>query len=66
MGAEVSAVGEQAACIARNGVLAAGWDARSASGVTLNRFCGSGQQAVEHFPTGGSADVQGDPLLTGI
>src|ERR1019366_7849604 len=41
----VSAVGEQAACIARNGVLAAGWDPRTVSGVTLNRFCGSGQQA---------------------
>ncbi len=43
----VSQVGEQGANLARNAVLAAGWpDAVSA--VTLNRFCGSGLQAV-HF-----------------
>jgi acetyl-CoA C-acetyltransferase len=48
----VSAVGEQAACIARNGVLAAGWDPRTVSGVTLNRFCGSGQQAVNFAAMG--------------
>ena len=54
----VSAVGEQAACIARNGVLAAGWDARSASGVTLNRFCGSGQQAVNFSAMGVMAGMQ--------
>jgi acetyl-CoA C-acetyltransferase len=54
----VSAVGEQGACIARNGVLAAGWDARSASGVTLNRFCGSGQQAVNFAAMGVMAGMQ--------
>ena len=54
----VSAVGEQAACIARNGVLAAGCDARSASGVTLNRFCGSGQQAVNFSAMGVMAGMQ--------
>ena len=48
----VSAVGEQAACIARNAVLAARWDPRTASGVTLNRFCGSGQQAVNFAAMG--------------
>ena len=54
----VSAVGEQAACIARNGVLAAGWDPRAASGVTLNRFCGSGQQAVNFAAMGVMAGMQ--------
>ncbi len=60
----VSAVGEQAACIARNGVLAAGWDPRSASGVTLNRFCGSGQQAV-NFAAMGVMSGQQDLVIGG-
>jgi acetyl-CoA C-acetyltransferase len=46
------AVGDQAACIARNAVLAAGWDPRAVSGVSLNRFCGSGQQAVNFAAMG--------------
>ena len=60
----VSAVGEQAACIARNGVLAAGWDPRSAPGVTLNRFCGSGQQAVT-FAAMGIMSGQQDLVIGG-
>jgi len=48
----VSAFGEQGACIARNAVLNAGWPVDSASGVTLNRFCGSGQQAVNFAAMG--------------
>ncbi len=40
----VSEVNEQGANIARNSVLAAGWP-DTATGVTLNRFCGSGAQA---------------------
>jgi acetyl-CoA C-acetyltransferase len=48
----VSTVSDQAGCIARNAVLAAGWDPKSASGVTLNRFCGSGQQAVNFAAMG--------------
>ena len=54
----VSDVGDQAACIARNAVLAAGWDPKSASGVTLNRFCGSGQQAVNFAAMGVMAGQQ--------
>jgi acetyl-CoA C-acetyltransferase len=54
----VSAVGEQAACIARNAVLTAGWDPRAVSGVTLNRFCGSGQQAVNFAAMGIMAGQQ--------
>jgi len=41
----VSQVGEQGACIARNSVLAAGFP-DDVTGITLNRFCGSGLQAV--------------------
>ena len=41
----VSQVGEQGANLARNAVLAAGWP-HQVSAVTLNRFCGSGLQAV--------------------
>ena len=41
----VSQVGEQGANIARNAVLAAGWPTE-VSATTVNRFCGSGLQAV--------------------
>src|SRR5689334_7174479 len=41
----VSQAGEQGACIARNAVLAAGWPLE-VTGVTMNRFCGSGLQGV--------------------
>src|SRR5262245_54913319 len=41
----VSQAGEQGANIARNAVLAAGWPIE-VTAVTLNRFCGSGLQAV--------------------
>ncbi len=54
----VSDVNDQAGCIARNAVLAAGWDPTSASGVTLNRFCGSGQQAVNFAAMGVMAGQQ--------
>ncbi len=43
----VTQVGDQGACIARTAVLQAGWS-ESAPGVTLNRFCGSGLEAVHH------------------
>ncbi|HEY2388268.1 MAG TPA: acetyl-CoA C-acetyltransferase [Candidatus Binatia bacterium] len=41
----VSQAGEQGGCITRMAVLAAGWPIE-VTGVSLNRFCGSGQQAV--------------------
>ena len=41
----VTQTGDQGACIARFAALEAGWDV-DAPGVTLNRFCGSGLQAV--------------------
>jgi len=37
--------GDHSGCIGRMGVLAAGWPVE-APGITLNRFCGSGQQAI--------------------
>ncbi len=41
----VTQTGDQGACIARFAALQAGWDLDT-PGVTLNRFCGSGLQAV--------------------
>jgi len=41
----VSQLGEQGGCIARAAVLHAGWS-QNAPGQTLNRFCGSGLEAV--------------------
>src|SRR3954451_10605490 len=43
----VSQVGEQGANIARNAVMAAGWPVE-VSATSVNRFCGSGLQAI-HF-----------------
>ena len=54
----VSATGEQGACIARSSVLDAGWPDDAATGVTLNRFCGSGQQAVNFAAMGVMAGQQ--------
>jgi acetyl-CoA C-acetyltransferase len=56
----VSQVNEQGACIARNAVLAAGFP-YEVTGVTLNRFCGSGLQAI-NFASYGIAS--GDQQLT--
>jgi acetyl-CoA C-acetyltransferase len=55
----VSQVGEQGANIARNAVLAADWPLH-VGGVSLNRFCGSGLQAVNFAAMGvmsGAQDV---------
>ena len=41
---------EQAVNVARNAVLAAGWP-QEVTGVTLNRFCGSGCQAINFAAT---------------
>ena len=53
----VMQVGEQAVNVARNAVLAAGWP-QEVTGVTLNRFCGSGQQAVNFGAMGLRAGFQ--------
>ncbi|MCB9525290.1 MAG: acetyl-CoA C-acetyltransferase [Myxococcales bacterium] len=41
----VTQTGEQGSCIARTAILVAGWDER-VPGVTSNRFCGSGLEAI--------------------
>jgi acetyl-CoA C-acetyltransferase len=47
----VSQVGEQGACLARPALLAAGWP-DGVTGTTVNRFCGSGAQAVNFAAMG--------------
>jgi acetyl-CoA C-acetyltransferase len=52
-----NSIGDQGMCIGRLGVLAAGWPVE-APGITLNRFCGSGQQAVTFAAMGIQAGHQ--------
>jgi acetyl-CoA acyltransferase len=59
----VSQVGEQSWNVARNGVLAAGWP-ESVPGTTLDRQCGSSQQAV-HFAAAAVLSGQGDLVVAG-
>jgi len=54
---------EQGACVARNAVLAAGWP-DEVTAVTLNRFCGSGLQAV-NFAAMGVMSGQQDLAIGG-
>ena len=53
----VSQVGDQGANIARNAVLAAGWP-DSVPAVSINRFCGSGLQAVMFAAMGVMSGMQ--------
>ena len=53
----VSHAGEQGANLARNAVLAAGWPLE-VSATTLNRFCGSGVQAVNFAAMGVASGAQ--------
>ncbi|MFY1674496.1 thiolase family protein [Plantactinospora sp. WMMB334] len=59
----VSQVGEQAWNVARNAVLAAGWP-ESVPGTTLDRQCGSSQQAL-HFAAAAVASGQADLVVAG-
>ena len=59
----VSQVGEQSANIARNAVLAAGFP-ESVTGVTIDRQCGSSQQAV-HFAAAAVVSGQADVVIAG-
>jgi acetyl-CoA C-acetyltransferase len=59
----VSQVKDQGACIARNAILAAEWP-DEVTGVTLNRFCGSGLQAV-NFAAMGVMSGQQDLVIGG-
>jgi acetyl-CoA acyltransferase len=59
----VSQVGEQSWNIGRNAVLAAGWP-ESVPGTTLDRQCGSSQQAV-HFAAAAVLSGQADLVVAG-
>src|SRR4051812_3041567 len=59
----VSQVGEQTFDIARTAVLTAGWP-ESVTGVTVDRQCGSSQQAV-HFAAAGLIAGQYDVVVAG-
>jgi acetyl-CoA acyltransferase len=59
----VSQIGEQTMDIARSAVLAAGWPT-SVPGVTLDRQCGSSQQAL-HFAAAGLIAGQYDVVVAG-
>ena len=59
----VSQVNEQGANLARNAVLAAGWPFE-VTGTTLNRFCGSGLQAI-HFGAMGVRSGAMDLVVAG-
>ncbi|MFO0755749.1 MAG: acetyl-CoA C-acetyltransferase [Byssovorax sp.] len=59
----VTQANEQGACIARNAVLAADWP-ETVTGVTLNRFCGSGAQAV-NFGAMGVMSGQQEVVVAG-
>jgi acetyl-CoA C-acetyltransferase len=61
----VSQAKEQGACIARNAVLAAGLP-DDLTGVTLNRFCGSGLQAVNFAAMGVASGHQGIVVAGGV
>ena len=59
----VSQVGEQSWNVGRNAVLAAGWP-ESVPGTTLDRQCGSSQQAV-HFAAATVLSGQADLVVAG-
>lgn len=59
----VTQTGEQGSCIARAAALEAGFD-QVAAGVTLNRFCGSGMEAV-HYAAGQIAAGFADVVIAG-
>ncbi len=61
----VSQAKEQGACIVRNAILAAGLP-DDLTGVTINRFCGSGLQAINFGAMGVASGHQGLVLAGGV
>lgn len=61
----VTQAGEQGANIARNAILAASWP-EEISGVSLNRFCGSGLQAVAFAAMGVASGAQDLVVAGGV
>jgi acetyl-CoA C-acetyltransferase len=61
----VTQVKEQGACIARNAVIAADWP-ESVTGTTVNRFCGSGLQAINFAAMGVGSGFQHCVVAGGV
>ena len=61
----VSQAGEQGANITRNAVLAAGWPLE-VTGTSVNRFCGSGLQAINFAAMGVMSGLQGLVVAGGV
>jgi acetyl-CoA C-acetyltransferase len=61
----VTQVREQGACIARNSLIAAGWP-EDVTGSTVNRFCGSGLQAVNFAAMGVGSGFQDVAIGGGV
>jgi acetyl-CoA C-acetyltransferase len=61
----VSQAGEQGGCMARMAVLAAGWP-YEITGVTVNRFCASGQQSVNLAAMGIASGMQDLVVAGGV
>ena len=61
----VTQVKEQGACLARNAVIAAGWP-DDVTGTTINRFCGSGLQAVNFAAMGVGSGMQDCAIGGGV
>jgi acetyl-CoA acetyltransferase family protein len=61
----VTQAGEQAWCVARTSILAAGWP-NSIPGTTINRLCGSGQQATNFAAMGIKAENYGLVISGGL
>ncbi|HYG62316.1 MAG TPA: acetyl-CoA C-acetyltransferase, partial [Thermoanaerobaculia bacterium] len=61
----VSQVGEQGSNVARNAILAAGWPIE-VTGVSLNRFCGSGLQALNFAAMGVMSGAQDLVIAGGV
>ncbi|HUS67866.1 MAG TPA: acetyl-CoA C-acetyltransferase [Kofleriaceae bacterium] len=61
----VTQVAEQGANLARNAVLTAGWP-EGVTGTTLNRFCGSGLQAVNFAAMGVGSGMQEAAIGGGV
>ncbi|MCW5802850.1 MAG: acetyl-CoA C-acetyltransferase [Deltaproteobacteria bacterium] len=61
----VAQVNEQGANVSRNAVLAAGWP-QEVGGVSLNRFCGSGLQAINFAAMGVASGAQHLVVAAGV
>jgi acetyl-CoA C-acetyltransferase len=61
----VTQTGDQGACVARFAALQA-WEGNSVPGVTLNRFCGSGLEAINHAAAMVASGFHGAVVAGGV